>query len=165
MFFTTLSTLALLGATALAAPTDLATRANQMCGQYQQQSSGPYTLSTNGWSWSSGKGSQCSQINSLNGNTISWSTTWSWANTPTQVKSYTNVITGIAKKKLSVYKSIPTAWKWGYTGTGLRANVAYDMFIGSSPNGANTFEVMVWLGLLGDVSPLSANGYPFVSEQ
>ena len=38
---------------------------------------------------------------------------------------------------------------------------AYDTFVGSSAGGANTFEVMVWLGLYGGVSPLSANGYPF----
>lgn len=60
MFFHTLSAIALFGAV----------RANQMRGQYQQQSSGPYILSTNGWSWSSDKGLQCSQINSLNGNNI-----------------------------------------------------------------------------------------------
>lgn len=28
-------------------------------------------------------------------------------------------------------------------------------------NGANAFEVMVRLGLYGNISPLSANGYPF----
>lgn len=39
--------------------------------------------------------------------------------------------------------------------------MAYDTFLGTSVSGANTFEVMVWLGLYGGVSPLSANGYPF----
>ena len=39
--------------------------------------------------------------------------------------------------------------------------VAYDTFVGISASGANSFEVMVWLGLYGSVSPLSANGYPF----
>ena len=39
--------------------------------------------------------------------------------------------------------------------------VAYDTFLGASASGANQFEVMVWLGLYGGVSPLSANGYPF----
>ena len=38
---------------------------------------------------------------------------------------------------------------------------AYDTFLGASASGANTFEVMVWLGLYGGISPLSANGYPF----
>lgn len=39
--------------------------------------------------------------------------------------------------------------------------VAYDSFVGSSASGSNTFEVMIWLGLNGTASPLSANGYPF----
>ena len=39
--------------------------------------------------------------------------------------------------------------------------MAYDTFLGVSASGANEFEVMIWLGLFGGVSPLSANGYPF----
>jgi xyloglucan-specific endo-beta-1,4-glucanase len=39
--------------------------------------------------------------------------------------------------------------------------VAYDTFLGSSAGGSQQFEVMVWLGVFGGVSPLSANGYPF----
>lgn len=41
------------------------------------------------------------------------------------------------------------------------ASVAYDTFLGASASGTNLFEVMVWLGVYGGVSPLSANGYPF----
>jgi hypothetical protein len=39
--------------------------------------------------------------------------------------------------------------------------VAYDTFLGASASSANLFEVMVWLGVFGGVSPLSSNGYPF----
>lgn len=39
--------------------------------------------------------------------------------------------------------------------------VAYDTFTGPTANGGNAYEVMVWLGVYGGVSPLSANGYPF----
>ncbi|KAK3632641.1 hypothetical protein LTR56_016249 [Elasticomyces elasticus] len=160
-----LTSLLFLGS-ALAAPTSytaLEERATQQCGQYQQQSNGGYTLSTNGWGWSSGTGSQCSEINSVSGTTIAWDTTWSWSGTATQVKSYTNVQSGFTQKQLSQYSTIPTTWKWSYTGTSLAANVAYDTFVGSSASGANLFEVMVWLGLYGSISPLSANGYPFTS--
>ncbi|KAK5689280.1 hypothetical protein LTR17_026371 [Elasticomyces elasticus] len=155
-----LTSLLFLGS-ALAAPTPfsaLEERATQQCGQYQQQSNGGYTLSTNGWGWSSGTGSQCSEINSVSGTTIAvsfrenlsethalilqqWDTTWSWSGTATQVKSYTNVQSGFTQKQLSLYKSIPTTWKWSYTGTNLAANVAYDTFVGSSASGANLFEV------------------------
>jgi len=43
----------------------------------------------------------------------------------------------------------------------MHSEVAYDTFLGSSASGGNLFEVMVWLGVFGGVSPLSANGYPF----
>ncbi|KAK3111977.1 hypothetical protein LTR53_012228 [Teratosphaeriaceae sp. CCFEE 6253] len=140
-----LASILILG-TALAAPTPtLVERATQQCGQYQSQQSGGYTLATHGWGWSSGTGSQCSEINSVSGGTIAWDTTWSWSGTPTQVKSYTNVQAGFTQEALSQYTSIPTTWKWSYTGTILAAN------------GGD----LVWLGLYGSISPLSANGYPF----
>jgi len=121
MLFTT-ATLLLLSSTTLAAPATLLPRAAQ-CGQYQSQSSGPYTLYTNGWGFSSGTGSQCSQIDSYSSTAgLAWSTTWSWSGTPNQVKSYTNVETGFTKKQIGTYTSMPTTWKWGYTGTDLRVN-------------------------------------------
>ncbi|KAI6840779.1 hypothetical protein KC332_g1845 [Hortaea werneckii] len=153
-----------LASTALAAPADspIQERATQQCGQYQTQYNGPYSLATNGWGWSTGTGSQCSEINSVSGNTIAWDTTWIWSGGPTSVKSYTNIQQqSYPKKQLGQYSSMPTTWKWSYTGTNLAANVAYDTFVGTSSNGANTFEVMVWLGLYGNISPLSSNGYPF----
>ena len=112
----------LLSSSAFAAPADLLPRATAQCGQYQSQASGSYTLYTNGWGWSSGTGSQCSQIDSLTGTTLAYSTTWSWSGTPNQVKSYTNVETTFTKKQLSAYTSMQTAWKWSYTGTDLRVN-------------------------------------------
>jgi hypothetical protein len=36
--------------------------------------------------------------------------------------------------------------------------VAYDTFLGASASSSILFEVMVWLGVYGGVSPLSANG-------
>lgn len=122
MYFTALT---LLAATALAAPTPtIVERATQQCGQYQSQQSGAYTLATNGWGWATGTGSQCSEINSVSGNTIAWDTTWSWtAKAPGQVKSYTNVqATSYTKKQLSQYTSMPTTWNWNYTGTSIQAN-------------------------------------------
>ena len=37
---------------------------------------------------------------------------------------------------------------------------AFDTFLGASPGGSQTYEVMVWLGVYGNISPLSSNGYP-----
>jgi xyloglucan-specific endo-beta-1,4-glucanase len=36
--------------------------------------------------------------------------------------------------------------------------VAYDTFLANSATGTTLFEVMIWIGLYGTVSPLSANG-------
>ena len=54
----------------------------------------------------------------------------------------------------------PCLTRCSYTGSSLRANVAYDTFVGTSCGGAQAYEVMVWLGVFGGVSPLSDNGYP-----
>ncbi|KAL9620537.1 MAG: hypothetical protein Q9160_004898 [Pyrenula sp. 1 TL-2023] len=139
-----------------------------MCSQYQQSSAGPYTLYTNGWGWSYGTGSQCSQIDTYtsSSNTLGWSTTWQWANVSSgygqyNVKSFTNVQSNqFQSKPLSQYKSIPTAWNWYYTGNDYIANVAYDTFLGTGPNTAQQFEVMVWIGYFGSDYPLSDSGYP-----
>ena len=183
------------------------------CGQYTSIATGPFTIYANEWgaSTSGTTGSQCSYIDSLSGNSLAWHTTWTWAGSSSQVKSFTNVETSLAQKAVSQYTSIPTTWTWNYTGTNLACNgrystkkkvfgqppakfpqpradirmtvsfispnppllcektglltgcfvVAYDTFLGASASGTNLFEVMVWLGLYGDVSPLSANGYPF----
>ena len=62
-------------------------------------------------------------ISSLSGNTLSWDTTWTWKGGATNVKSYTNVQqNSYAKKQLGQYASMPTTWKWSYTGTDLSAN-------------------------------------------
>lgn len=48
-----------------------------------------------------------------------------------------------------------------YTGSNIRANVAYDTFLGTSCSSGQAYEVMVWLGDFGgDIYPLSNNGYP-----
>ena len=100
-------------APSLAAPTQtLERRVASQCGQYQSLSTGGYTLYTNEWGASYGSGSQCSQIDGLSGSTLAWSTTWSWANSPNQVKSYTNVEISMTSKPLSQYVSIPTSWTW-----------------------------------------------------
>ncbi|KAK3172596.1 hypothetical protein OEA41_005920 [Lepraria neglecta] len=146
----------------LAAPSKaLEPRGASQCGQYTSISTGTFTIASNEWGASYGSGSQCSQINSLSGSSLAWQTTWTWANNPNNVKSYTNVESSTTScKQLSAYKTIPTTWSWSYSGSAVRANVAYDTFVGTSCTGAQAYEVMVWLGDFGGVSPLSNNGYP-----
>ncbi len=101
---------------ALAAPSKaLEPRGASQCAQYSSISTGTFTISSNEWGASEGSGSQCSQINSLSGSSLGWQTTWTWANNPNNVKSYTNVESSTTScKQLSAYKTIPTTWSWRY---------------------------------------------------
>lgn len=145
-----------------AAPSQALEARDPQCGMYDSVYAGSYSLNTNEWGEATGAGSQCSQINGLNGNSLAWQTTWSWENNVNNVKAYTNVASSSTScQQISSISSIPTSWSWSYTGSDIRANVCYDTFVGSSCDGAQNYEVMVWLGLYGsDLYPLSNNGYP-----
>lgn len=59
---------------------------------------------------------------------------------------------------------MPSVWEWSYSGSGLIADVAYDIFTSSSATGHEEFEIMIWLAALGGAGPISstygANGKP-----
>lgn len=91
----------------------LSPRQASQCAAFSSIQNGPYTIYSNEWGAQyATSGSQCSQINSLNGNTLAWSTAWSWDGAPNQVKSYTNVEMGFPSKPLNQYGSIQTVWNW-----------------------------------------------------
>lgn len=80
------------------------------CGQYDTVTAGTYTLFVNLWGKKDAtSGSQCSNINSLSGNTIAWKTTWNWVG-GTGIKSYSNIQQNAGiNKQLSAIKSIPVS--------------------------------------------------------
>ena len=84
------------------------------CDAFATLSSGPFQLQTNQWGAQTGVGSQCSTIDRLNnGNSLAWTTSWTWANNPNNVKSYTNVQSSqFSSRRLSEYSSIQTTWDW-----------------------------------------------------
>lgn len=87
------------------------------------------------------------------------STSWTWAGGSSSVKSYANaVVTQSTGIKLSAISTIPTTWKYSYTGTSIVADVAYDMFTSSSATGSASYEIMVWLAALGGAGPISSTG-------
>lgn len=45
-----------------------------------------------------------------------------------------------------------------YSTTNIVADVAYDMFLSSTPDGSEEFEIMVWLAALGGAGPISSTG-------
>ncbi|KAF8891848.1 endocellulase [Infundibulicybe gibba] len=125
---------------------------------------GGFELCQNLWGAKSGVGSQNSTLISSSSSSVSWSTTYNWANGPNSVKSYANVESTSAKGvQLSKITSAPTSWSWSYQSqsSGIRADVAYDIWTGVPSSGtpassASSFEIMIWLSGLGGIQPVGS---------
>ena len=96
-------------------PAELDTRATAIdtsshCGQWDTVTAGNYELFLDLWGESGAtSGSQCSNLVSLNGNTISWKTTWNWVG-GTGVKSFSNVqLNAGINQQLSAISSMPVS--------------------------------------------------------
>jgi len=147
-----------------AAAAPLQERSTLLTGAYTCATSGDYTLCQNQWGASDGVGSQNSTLVSTSGTSISWTTTYTWANNENDVKTYANVLNNNVKGvTLASITSLPTTWDWSYTteSSGLRADVSYDMWLGTSSTGAaasstSSYEVMVWLSGLGGIQPVGS---------
>lgn len=166
MKFTTV--LAFFGLTAaspgpLTSPSSPLDKRATFCGQWDSQTVGNYIVYNNLWGESSGTGSQCTTVDSISGNTLAWHTSWSWSGGQYSVKSYANAVVSFTKKALSSISSIPSTWKWTYTGSNMVADVAYDMFTSSSASGSAEYEVMIWLAALGGAGPISSTGSPIAT--
>jgi len=149
---------------ALAAPTKSLTERATQCGQFDTQVTGSYTIFTNLWGESSAtSGSQCDAVTSLSGNTLAFSTSWTWAGGQGQVKSYTNAGLNMAATQISKITSIPSVARYTYTGSSIIADVAYDLFTSSTTTGSAQFEIMIWLAALGGAGPISSTGSPIAS--
>ncbi|THH13788.1 hypothetical protein EW146_g6481 [Bondarzewia mesenterica] len=111
-----------------------------------------------------GVGSQNSTLISTSGNSVSWSTNYTWANSPNNVKSYANVESNTAKGvQLSAITTAPTTWRWTYEtqSAGIRADVSYDIWFGTASTGspassASSYEIMIWLSGLGGIQPVGS---------
>ena len=150
------------------------------CGQWDVVSAGPYALLTDLWGASGAtSGSQCSNLVSLSGNTISWKTTWDWVG-GNGVKSFSNIqLNQGINKQLKSINSMPvsilcnrwkwshtdrcprrphkqTTWKWSQSTSGkIVADVAYDLFTSNTAGGSNVNEIMIWLANF-NAGPISA---------
>ncbi|ROV87737.1 hypothetical protein VMCG_10587 [Cytospora schulzeri] len=134
-------------------------RSTTYCGSYGSETAGQYTLYHNNWGASSAtSGSQCTTFNDLTSNTVSWSTSWTWAGGSSSVKSYSNVAVANVNKKLSSVSSINSIWKWSYTGSNIVADVSYDLWLAPTSGGTNAYEIMIWLAAYGGAGPISSTG-------
>ncbi|KAL5477013.1 hypothetical protein ACEPAI_3200 [Sanghuangporus weigelae] len=129
---------------------------------------GNYVLCQNLWGADSGVGNQNLTLISANDDVVSWSTTWTWSNSENSVKTYPNVEHLSAKGvQVGSIVSAPTTWDWRYTveSPGIRADVAYDLWIGPTTSGtpaspSSAYEIMIWLSGKGGVQPV---GSPVIS--
>ncbi|KAI4597204.1 hypothetical protein KJ359_004716 [Pestalotiopsis sp. 9143b] len=165
-FTSSLATMVLAATSAFAAPTSteptptLDKRATTIsCDSWGSLVTGGYTIYHNNWGASAAtSGSQCTYFTSLSGNTVAWSTSWSWAGGSSNVKSYSNVALENVNKQLSAVSSIPSVWKYTQTGTSVVADVAYDLWLAPTSGGTNEYEIMVWLAAYGGAGPISSTG-------
>ncbi|TFK50727.1 endo-1,4-beta-glucanase precursor [Heliocybe sulcata] len=142
----------------------LASAATVLTGQYTCDTAGDYTLCNDQWGIANGVGSQTSTLISASGNTISWSTNYTWANNENDVKTYANVLSNTAKGvQIAKITSFPTAWTWTYEteSSALRADVSYDMWTGTAETGtaassSSSYEIMIWLSGKGGIQPVGS---------
>lgn len=140
---------------ALAAATPTLHRRADMCGDWDNVVVNDYTLYNNLWGKGAAtSGSQCTTLDGVSGSTIKWHSAWSWAGGQYSVKSYPNVVVKTQQVPISKVASIPSTWKWDYTGKNLVTNVAYDVFTSATAGGKEQYELMVWLANI-NAGPIS----------
>nr|AAM77711.1 endoglucanase [Trichoderma citrinoviride] len=134
--------------------------AQTSCDQYATFSGNGYIVSNNLWGASAGSGFGCVTSVSLNG-AASWHADWQWSGGQNNVKSYQNVQINIPQKRtVNSIGSMPTTASWSYSGSDIRANVAYDLFTAANPNHvtySGDYELMIWLGKYGDIGPIGSS--------
>jgi xyloglucan-specific endo-beta-1,4-glucanase len=139
--------------------------AAEFCDQWGSTTTGNYILYNNLWGKDSAtSGSQCTGLDSANGNTVAWHTAFNWAGAPVQVKSYANVNLKFTPLQLNKISSIPSTISYSYASTGsLVADLSYDLFTASTPTGKNEYEIMIWLAAIGGAGPISSTGAPIAT--
>lgn len=105
--FTMVSSSALLLLLPLVSASALQRRATQVCGTFDTVPAGSYSLLTDLWGKTDKTpGSQCSTLESVNGDTVAWSTTWNWSGDG--IKSFSNIqLNNGINKQLSAITKMP----------------------------------------------------------
>jgi xyloglucan-specific endo-beta-1,4-glucanase len=140
-----------------------------LCTQYAYYASNGYEVLNNLWGKDAAtSGSQCTYYEGTSGSGIKWSSTWTWQGAENNVKSYVYAGRQVTKgNKIANIKNLQTQIDWNYnTTSNVRANVAYDIFTATDPNHVNSsgdYELMIWLGRLGGVWPISQGGSPIAT--
>ncbi|KAJ5629932.1 hypothetical protein N7528_003589 [Penicillium herquei] len=137
----------------------LTERSTETCDQWGTITTGSYIVYNDLWGEDyATSGEQCVGVTSLSGTTLAWYTTWTWEGASSNVKSFANAALSFTAATLSSITSIESTWEWSYSNTDIDADVAYDMFLASSADGSDEYEIMVWLAALGGAGPISSTG-------
>lgn len=147
---------------------------SRKCTAFDTITLGKYYVNNNLWGQDKGTGSQCVWDNSATGDTISWGTSYTWANnskgTDADVKSYASTVLGWhwgwktdkaatgLPIKVGDRKPVRTTWEFSLPATPGTMNVAYDLWL-HTKNTADwqdqpTDEIMIWLNRQGGAGPL-----------
>lgn len=86
----------------------------EICEQYGTTEAGDYTVFNNLWNLDKDpNASQCTGVDSSQGNTIAWHTKYSWGGeAKNEVKSFASAGLNFTPKVLNTVSSIESAWGW-----------------------------------------------------
>jgi xyloglucan-specific endo-beta-1,4-glucanase len=122
--------------------------AQQLCGQFDYHANYGYEFNNNAWGSGSGSGNQCTYVDKTAYAGVSWHSTWSWSGGQDNVKAYPYSGRQLPQKRIvNQFSSLPSTATWAYSGSNIRANVAYDLFTASNPGHAThsgDYELMIW---------------------
>lgn len=100
-------------ARALMPTPSLKERSTETCDQWGTIETGTYIIYNDLWGEAEAtSGSQCTTVNSVTNNIVSWSTAWSWAGGSSSVKSYSNVALDFTPTTLADISTLTAVWKW-----------------------------------------------------
>ncbi|KOS19957.1 Endoglucanase-1 [Escovopsis weberi] len=133
---------------------------NTSCDQWASFSNEQYILSNDLWGQDAGEGWGCITNDGLTSTSAAFHADWNWSGGQSNVKAFPSVQRVIPLgRRISSISSMPTEATWDYTGSDIRADVAYDVFSSSVPTNPTwdgDFEIML-LGKFGDVGPLGSS--------
>lgn len=119
-----------------------------LCTQYAYLKTNGYEILNNLWGIDTAtSGSQCTYYNGPIGPAVAFSSDWTWEGNDNTVKSYIYANRLFERKLVSRIGRLPTTVEWSYNTTGLRANVAYDIFTHTDVDHVNSngdYELMIW---------------------
>ena len=122
--------------------------AQSLCTQYGYYTADNYEFNNNEWGETSGSGSGCLYIDSVSTSGTAFHVDWSWSGGNGQVKAYPYAGLDITNQQLiNNIGSMPTTADWSYTGSGINADISYDLFSASDPNhvtSSGDYELMIW---------------------